>query len=88
MSPAAELDPTRFRVRSCAVRGTELACVDEGAGPALLLVHGWPETSRIWWRNVAPLRDAGFRVLAPDLRGFGASGPAPDGFYDVPWRRK
>jgi pimeloyl-ACP methyl ester carboxylesterase len=84
MSTAAELDPTRFRVRRCAVRGFELACVDEGSGPALLLVHGWPETKRIWWRNVAPLRDAGFRVLAPDLRGFGESGLAPDGFYDVP----
>lgn len=39
---------------------------------------------RIWWRNVGPLADAGFHVIAPDLRGFGLSGLAPDGFYDVP----
>jgi pimeloyl-ACP methyl ester carboxylesterase len=84
MSVAAELDPTHFRVRSCSVRGFELATVDEGAGPALLLVHGWPETKRIWWRNIAPLAAAGFRVIAPDLRGFGESGVAPDGFEDVP----
>jgi pimeloyl-ACP methyl ester carboxylesterase len=39
---------------------------------------------RIWWRNIAPLAAAGFRVIAPDLRGFGASDVALDGFHDVP----
>ena len=53
----------------------------EGGYP-LLLVHGWPETKRIWWRNVEPLAAAGFEVIVPDLRGFGDSGLAPDGFYD------
>jgi pimeloyl-ACP methyl ester carboxylesterase len=46
-------------------------------------VHGWPETKRIWWRNVGPLAAAGFEVIVPDLRGFGDSGLAPDGFYDL-----
>ena len=54
-----------------------------GSGPPLVLLHGWPETMRIWWRNVAPLAEAGFEVIVPDLRGFGRSGPAPDGFYDA-----
>jgi pimeloyl-ACP methyl ester carboxylesterase len=64
--------------------GVELAYVREGAGGyPLLLVHGWPETKRIWWRNIAPLADAGFEVIVPDLRGFGDSGLAPDGFYDL-----
>jgi pimeloyl-ACP methyl ester carboxylesterase len=85
MSGTGELDPTHFRVRRCSVRGFELAFVDEGgSGPVLLLVHGWPETKRIWWRNIGPLAAAGFRVIAPDLRGFGESGIAPDGFEDVP----
>ena len=52
-------------------------------GYPLLLVHGWPETKRIWWRNIAPLAQAGFEVIVPDLRGFGDSGLAPDGFYDL-----
>lgn len=57
----------------------------EGVGGApLLLIHGWPETRRIWWRNVQPLADAGFEVIAPDLRGFGDSDLAPDGCYDTP----
>ena len=38
---------------------------------------------RIWWRNVGPLAEAGFEVIVPDLRGFGASGLAPDGHYDM-----
>jgi len=60
-----------------------LAYVRAGdGGRPLLLVHGWPETKRIWWRNVAALAAAGFDVIAPDLRGFGDSDLAPDGFYD------
>ena len=56
------------------------------AGPPLLLVHGWPETRRIWDRVVQPLADAGFEVIVPDLRGFGDSdvGPEGDPFGDVP----
>ena len=53
-------------------------------GYPLLLVHGFPETKRIWARNVEPLADAGFDVIVPDLRGVGDSDPARDGFYDPP----
>src|SRR2546423_338339 len=64
--------------------GIELAYWRMGAGGfPLLLVHGWPETKRIWARNVEPLAAAGFEVIVPDLRGFGDSGLAPDGFYDL-----
>ncbi|MFI5314492.1 MAG: alpha/beta fold hydrolase [Myxococcota bacterium] len=83
MSDPRELDPARFRVRELSPRGFRQVSVDEGSGQALLLVHGWPETKRIWWRNVAPLAAAGFRVIAPDLRGFGESDVAPDGKNDV-----
>jgi pimeloyl-ACP methyl ester carboxylesterase len=79
------LDPGRYALERAEVRpGVELAWVREGAGGVpLLLVHGWPETMRIWWRNVGPLAEAGFEVIVPDLRGFGASGLAPDGHYDM-----
>jgi len=61
-----------------------IAYVRAGAGGyPLLLVHGWPETKRIWWRNIAELAEAGFEVIVPDLRGYGDSGLAPDGFYDL-----
>jgi pimeloyl-ACP methyl ester carboxylesterase len=52
-------------------------------GFPVLLVHGWPETKRIWARNAEPLAAAGFEVVVPDLRGFGDSGLASDGFYDL-----
>jgi pimeloyl-ACP methyl ester carboxylesterase len=78
------LDPEAFPLERAEVRsGVELAFVRAGAGGyPLLLVHGWPETKRIWWRNVGPLAAAGFEVIAPDLRGFGDSSLAPDGYYD------
>jgi len=78
-------DPTAFTVHRAEVReGLDLAYLCEGVGGyPLLLVHGWPETKRIWWRNVRALAEAGFEVVVPDLRGFGDSGLAPDGFYDL-----
>ena len=78
------LDGSAFPIeRATIAEGLELAFVRQGVGGyPLLLVHGWPETKRIWWRNIRPLADAGFEVIVPDLRGFGDSGLAPDGFYD------
>jgi pimeloyl-ACP methyl ester carboxylesterase len=74
-----------FPVEHAEVRpGVSIAYVRAGQGGyPLLLVHGWPETKRIWWRNIAPLATAGFEVIVPDLRGYGDSGLAPDGFYDL-----
>ncbi len=81
----AGTDPGRFTVGWCDARGFRQAFVRVGVGgQPLLLVHGWPETMRIWWRVIAPLAAAGFEVIVPDLRGFGASDPGPDGFGDVP----
>jgi pimeloyl-ACP methyl ester carboxylesterase len=47
--------------------------VDEGSGPAVLLLHGFPDSSALWRHQVPALVDAGYRVIAPDLRGFGAT---------------
>src|SRR5438270_8639336 len=78
-------DAGAFRMERAEVRdGVEIAYVRAGEGGyPLLLVHGWPETKRIWWRNIGPLAEAGFDVIAPDLRGFGDSDLASDGFYDL-----
>ena len=80
------LDRDAFAYETTDVRGFTQAFIRAGAGTGpvpLLLVHGWPETSRIWWRNIGPLVDAGFEVIVPDLRGFGRSDVGPDGFQDV-----
>jgi pimeloyl-ACP methyl ester carboxylesterase len=78
-------DPQAFTIERAQVRdGATLAFVHEGRGGyPLLLIHGYPETKRIWWRNVGPLAAAGFEVVAPDLRGHGDSDLAADGFYDI-----
>jgi haloalkane dehalogenase len=52
--------------------GTRLGYREMGAGPAVLLVHGWP-TSSFLWREVMPTIAETNRVLAIDLPGFGAS---------------
>lgn len=55
----------------------ELAYVDEGDGPAVLLVHGFPTSSHLW-RDVAPLLAPRFRAIAPDLLGYGDSDKPAD----------
>jgi pimeloyl-ACP methyl ester carboxylesterase len=42
-------------------------------GTPVLFLHGWPDTHDLWRHQVAALSEAGFRTIAPDLRGFGAS---------------
>jgi pimeloyl-ACP methyl ester carboxylesterase len=59
------------------VQGIELATVDRGAGLPLLLVHGFPLDHTMWEAQIEALGQR-HRVIAPDLRGFGASG-LPDG---------
>jgi len=53
--------------------GVTLEVVDEGDGPAVLMLHGFPDSARVWRLQVPRLVGAGFRVIAPDLRGFGNS---------------
>jgi pimeloyl-ACP methyl ester carboxylesterase len=84
MTAAPDLDPGRFALHRFDGRGFDLAYVREGSGGVpLVLLHGWPETKRIFWRVIEPLARAGFEVIAPDLRGFGDSDVAPDGFHDT-----
>jgi pimeloyl-ACP methyl ester carboxylesterase len=66
--------PLAGRTALASERGFHQASVNAGEGGVpLLLVHGWPSTSRIWKSNVEALSAGGFEVIAPDLRGFGAS---------------
>ena len=55
------------------VNGIGLEVEDRGSGPPVLLLHGWPDSHRLWRHQVERLTAGGFRTIAPDLRGFGAS---------------
>lgn len=83
-----DTDPQRFAIHTSTTRGFPQAYIHEksahGNGTALVCVHGWPESKRIFWKVIEPFVAAGFDVIVPDLRGFGDSGVAPDGFYDPP----
>jgi haloalkane dehalogenase len=50
--------------------------------PAVLLLHGFPESSHMWRDVLGPLADAGFHALAPDLAGFGDTPAAADGTWE------
>jgi pimeloyl-ACP methyl ester carboxylesterase len=67
-----------FEHHTADVGGTRLHYVTTGSGPAVLLLHGWPQT---WyeWRHVAASLD-GFTVVMPDLRGFGYSAKPVAGY--------
>jgi pimeloyl-ACP methyl ester carboxylesterase len=60
------------------VNGESFPCVDFGEGPVVLLLHGFPDTRHLWQEQIPALAAAGFRVLAPDLRGAGEA-PRPLG---------
>jgi haloalkane dehalogenase len=53
--------------------GLRLAHLDEGEGPPVLFVHGEPTWSFLWRKVIPPVRDRGYRCIAPDLAGFGRS---------------
>jgi 3-oxoadipate enol-lactonase len=50
---------------------------DAGNGPAVVLIHGHPFDRSLWWPQHEPLVSAGFRLIAPDLRGFGETPATP-----------
>jgi pimeloyl-ACP methyl ester carboxylesterase len=71
-------------IRRVTTNGIELATIDEGAGPLVVLCHGFPELAYSWRHQIPALVESGHRVLAPDMRGYGhSSAPAALEAYDV-----
>ena len=69
---------TELREGYAEVGDVRLHYVEAGDGPLVVLLHGFPEFWYGWRRQIAPLAAAGFRVVAPDLRGYNLSSK-PDG---------
>jgi haloalkane dehalogenase len=61
-----------------AVDGLRLAHLDTGDGPPVVFFHGEPTWSYLWRKVIGPVRDAGFRCIAPDHVGFGRSDKPTD----------
>jgi len=58
--------------------GIDLFIREAGQGPLVVLCHGWPELSYSWRHQIPALAQAGFRVVAPDMRGYGQSSAPPE----------
>ncbi|WP_423202138.1 alpha/beta fold hydrolase [Herbihabitans rhizosphaerae] len=66
-------------LRRIATNGIQANVAVVGSGPAVLLLHGFPHTWRLWTEIIGPLAEH-HRVIAPDLRGLGASARAAEGY--------
>ena len=61
------------RHRTIATNGIRLHVAEQGEGPLVVLCHGFPESWYSWRHQLRDLADAGFRAVAPDMRGYGQS---------------
>jgi pimeloyl-ACP methyl ester carboxylesterase len=68
--------------RSVTANGTRFHVASSGDGPLVLLLHGFPEFWWTWRHQLTALAEAGYRAVAPDLRGYGGSDKPPRG-YDL-----
>ena len=71
----------KVRERTVSTNGVELHVLEAGEGFPIVLAHGFPELAYSWRHQIPVLADAGFRVLAPDQRGYGRS-TRPDQIED------
>jgi len=78
----AERSAGGFEQRSIVVEGLRIEYLEGGKGEVLLLLHGFGANKDNWPR-IGKYFTPHFRVIAPDLTGFGESGPAPDGDYTI-----
>jgi len=69
--------------RMVRANGIALHVAELGTGPMVLMLHGFPQFWWTWQQQLVDLADAGFRAVAVDLRGYGASDKPPRG-YDAP----
>ena len=66
--------------------GVQLDVQIEGTGKPVVLLHGFPDSKRLWAKQVPALVDAGFQVIVPDQRGYGASDkPVEVDAYAIPF---
>ncbi|MGO9452024.1 MAG: alpha/beta fold hydrolase [Candidatus Binataceae bacterium] len=70
--------------RFVTTNGIKLHYVEQGSGPLVVMCHGWPESWYSWRHQIPALAEAGFRVVAPDQRGYGQTdAPEPIDSYNI-----
>ena len=83
MSKQSPLEGIHFR--SIETNGIRMRVAEMGdSGPLVILAHGWPESWYSWRHQIPAIADAGYRVVAPDMRGFGQTdAPLAVEEYDI-----
>ena len=75
---------SEFTTHHVVANGIRLHVTEAGRGPAVLLCHGFPEVGHAWRHQLRALADAGYRAIAPDMRGYGGSdAPAGVAHYTI-----
>ena len=61
------------QLQTCQVNGITMRVAGQGTGPLVLFCHGWPESWYSWKHQLAAVAAAGYRAVAPDMRGYGGT---------------
>ena len=69
--------------RTIDANGMTFSLLEAGDGPLALLLHGFPDHNRSWEPIIESMASAGWHAVAPAMRGYAPSGPAPDGCYQA-----
>ena len=70
------MNPPKFQ--TLPVNGIQMRFAEQGSGPLVLFCHGWPESWYSWRHQLAALAAAGYRAVAPDMRGYGGTEAPPN----------
>ena len=68
--------------------GVEIFAKVAGTGKPVLLLHGYPQTHMCWHKVAPQILDAGYKVIVPDLRGYGASSKPESDVHHLPYSKK
>jgi pimeloyl-ACP methyl ester carboxylesterase len=82
MAEGEEAGDAGLKTYDVATNDISLSVTEQGEGPAVLFCHGFPDTSYTWRRQMKAVASAGYRAIAPDMRGYGrSSAPADANLY-------
>ena len=65
------------KLQTLQINGIRMRVAEQGRGPLVLFCHGWPESWYSWRHQLAALAAAGYRAVAPDMRGYGGTDAPP-----------
>ena len=75
------MDPIGFPDKNIRANGIDFTYAETGEGPLVLLLHGFPDTAKTWDRTLPLLAQAGYRAVAPNLRGYPPTSFSVEGDY-------